>query len=164
MRKSTSKSNPGKPEKSGKPHPDFPLCRHSRGYWCKKVKGKLHYFGKVAEDPNGQKALERWLAEKDNLLAGRKPPPRQPVPAQTRRELREPSERCHLCKGWRAENHAFPLILAVRTSSDFPPCPAQKGSSSPRWPNFLGLQLVNKCAIKGDGELCSPRVRYGGDN
>lgn len=57
-----------------KTHRDFPLKVHKgRGYWCKKVLGKVHYFGKVADDPKGQAALEKWLAEKDDLLAGRKP-------------------------------------------------------------------------------------------
>ena len=56
-----------------KPHPDFPLYAHAAGVWAKKVKGKTRYFGKIAADPNGAVALERWLAEKDELLAGREP-------------------------------------------------------------------------------------------
>ncbi|MBM4128198.1 MAG: integrase [Nitrospira sp.] len=59
-----------------KPHPDFPLSIHKgTGYWCKKVRGKVHYFGKVADDPNGTAALEEWLRIKDDLLAGRAPRP-----------------------------------------------------------------------------------------
>ena len=58
---------------SGKPHPDFPLFRHATGRWCKKIRGKFHYFGKVADDPDGQIALAKWLEEKDDLLAGRTP-------------------------------------------------------------------------------------------
>jgi hypothetical protein len=54
-------------------HPDFPLCRHPTGYWAKKVKRKLHYFGKLANDPKGQAALLEWNRVKDDLLAGRKP-------------------------------------------------------------------------------------------
>jgi len=46
---------------------------HQSGRWCKKVRGKHHYFGKVSQDPNGQAALDRWLREKDDLLAGRDP-------------------------------------------------------------------------------------------
>lgn len=53
---------------------DFPLTPHPRGYWCKKVRGKLHYFGKIADDPNGQAAVEKWLAQKDYLLNGLTPP------------------------------------------------------------------------------------------
>ena len=56
-----------------KPHPDFPLFPHATGRWAKKVKGKFAYFGKVADDPNGQAALVLWLKQKDNLLAGRTP-------------------------------------------------------------------------------------------
>lgn len=39
-----------------------------RGYWCKSVKGKLFYFGKVADDPNGVAALEEWAEQKENIL------------------------------------------------------------------------------------------------
>ena len=60
-------------EKTAKPHPDFPLTRHPRGYWCKKVRGKMSYFGKIADDPQGEKALNLWLDQKDELLAGRTP-------------------------------------------------------------------------------------------
>jgi integrase len=56
-----------------KPREDFPLFPHSRGYWAKKVRGKLHYFGKVADDPEGKAALTKWLDQKDDLLAGRTP-------------------------------------------------------------------------------------------
>ena len=53
----------------------FPLFIHKgRGYWCKTVLGKHHYFGKVANDPQGKEALKRWLREKDWLLAGLEPP------------------------------------------------------------------------------------------
>ncbi len=40
--------------------------------------GKLHYFGKAVPDDNGesaQAALEQWLEQKDDLLAGRVPRP-----------------------------------------------------------------------------------------
>jgi integrase len=44
--------------------------------WCKKVIGRVFYFGKVATDPDGMAALERWLAEKEYLTTGREPPPK----------------------------------------------------------------------------------------
>jgi integrase len=56
-----------------KPWADFPLFPHATGRWAKKVRGKLRYFGKVADDPHGEKALDLWLAQKDALLAGRVP-------------------------------------------------------------------------------------------
>jgi integrase len=59
--------------KRKKPHPEFPLHAHATGRWAKKIHGKRVYFGKVADDPEGERALELWLEQKDDLLAGRKP-------------------------------------------------------------------------------------------
>ena len=60
--------------KAKPPRKDFPLRIHKgTGYWCKKVHGRVHYFGKVADDPKGQAALEEWTRVKDDLLAGREP-------------------------------------------------------------------------------------------
>lgn len=50
-----------------KPREEFPLFPHARGYWAKKYKGKMLYFGKIADDPDGAKALALWL----DHLAGR---------------------------------------------------------------------------------------------
>src|SRR6516164_4076470 len=66
---STALPPPGKP---AKPYPRFPLTAHPAGYWCKKIRGKLHYFGKW-EEPDA--ALAKYLAAKDDLHAGRKPRP-----------------------------------------------------------------------------------------
>jgi integrase len=74
MAKSTRTARGRKPSnKPAKPHPDFPLFPHDNGRWAKKVKGKLRYFGKWADDPRGEAALNLWLDEKDDLLAGRIP-------------------------------------------------------------------------------------------
>ena len=72
---------PSKPEvpskaancRRSKPHPDFPLGMHATGYWCKKVRGTIRYFGKIAGDEDGQAALPLWPEQKDDLLAGRTP-------------------------------------------------------------------------------------------
>lgn len=66
-------ANSTRQAKLKKPRPDFPLFPHQRGYWCKKVRGKLHYFGKVAGDPKGESALQLWIDQRDDLLAGRTP-------------------------------------------------------------------------------------------
>ena len=58
---------------SAKQPAKLPLTKHPKGYWCKKIKGKLHYFGKVEGDEDGQKALAKYLDAKDEILAGRKP-------------------------------------------------------------------------------------------
>lgn len=62
-----------KARKFEKPRPDFPLFPHATGRWAKKVRGRLHYFGRCADDPKGEAALAKWLDEKDDLLAGRTP-------------------------------------------------------------------------------------------
>ena len=56
--------------KPAKPHPDFPLFAHRNGSWAKNVLGKLRYFGGW-NDPDA--ALQKWVDEKDDLLAGRTP-------------------------------------------------------------------------------------------
>jgi integrase len=59
--------------KPKKPYPGFPLSSHPNGQWCKKVRGRLHYFGRWAEDPRGEAALKVYLEQRDDLHAGRKP-------------------------------------------------------------------------------------------
>ena len=67
MAKSSRKSRPEKPR------PDFQLFPHASGRWAKKIRGSFAYFGKVADDPKGERALQLWLDQKDDLLAGRTP-------------------------------------------------------------------------------------------
>jgi integrase len=69
---STPSARADKPAKPAKPYPEFPLTAHPAGYWCKKIRGQLHYFGPWA-DPDG--ALAKYLEQKDALHAGRKPRP-----------------------------------------------------------------------------------------
>jgi hypothetical protein len=64
------------PRKAGPklPRKDFPLRIHKgTGYWCKKIGGRVHYFGKVADDPKGVAAEEEWARVKDDLYTGREP-------------------------------------------------------------------------------------------
>jgi integrase len=65
---STAPAPAGKPQK---PYPEFPLTFHPAGYWCKKIRGKVHYFGPRGAD--WKTALDEYLKQKDALHAGRKP-------------------------------------------------------------------------------------------
>jgi integrase len=58
-------------QKPEKPRPDFPLFAHAAGVWAKKIRGKLHYFGSWSD---WEGAERRYLAERDYLKAGRRPP------------------------------------------------------------------------------------------
>jgi integrase len=54
--------------KATKPYPSFPLTPHRNGQYCKKIRGKLHYFGTV-DDPDA--ALEEYHRWCDALHSGK---------------------------------------------------------------------------------------------
>jgi integrase len=71
-----------RPSKPAKPYPEFPLTFHPAGYWCKKIRGKIHYFG-PRFDPSdapaaaaaADTALTDYNRQAEALHAGRKPRP-----------------------------------------------------------------------------------------
>ena len=77
--KSKSKSKPKKP------YPDFPLFSHASGRWAKKIRGRLHYFGRWGNTRGGkitpvddvrasaQEAVDLYNEQRDDLQAGRTP-------------------------------------------------------------------------------------------
>jgi integrase len=54
-------------KKPAKPYPEFPLFAHQSGQWCRKIRGKLYYFGKW---DNPTAALEKHNAEYAYLKEG----------------------------------------------------------------------------------------------
>ncbi|HUY93021.1 MAG TPA: hypothetical protein VMV10_30105 [Pirellulales bacterium] len=81
MLKPTEKTAAKKAAKKGRPrqttrpellpYPDFPLFGHNGTRWAKVIRGKRHYFGKVAD--GWQAALEKYEREREDLYAGRTP-------------------------------------------------------------------------------------------
>jgi integrase len=61
-------TRPVRAGKPAKPYPEYPLTAHPGGSWCKKIRGKVFYFGPWS-DPDG--ALKKYLEQKDALHAGR---------------------------------------------------------------------------------------------
>lgn len=85
MSNSTSSDGGGKSKsgKPSKPYATFPLSPHASGCWCKKIRGKIHYFGRWGRRKNGKmervagdgwkQALELFQSQADDLYAGRVP-------------------------------------------------------------------------------------------
>src|SRR3954471_6812543 len=84
MSDSTRKPLPRKAvDRPKKPYPDFPLTPHASGAWQKKIRGKIHYFGKWGRRVDGkleripgdgwEEALRQYKEVADDLHAGRTP-------------------------------------------------------------------------------------------
>ncbi len=58
-------------QKPEKPRKDFPLSPANNGQWCKKIRGRIHYFG-IWGSPEA--AENEYLRVREYLQAGRLPP------------------------------------------------------------------------------------------
>ena len=67
-RRGSAAPGKGRGRKSdGKPYKSFPLTPHKSGQFCKKIRGKIHYFGKI-DDPDA--ALRRYYEHANGLHSG----------------------------------------------------------------------------------------------
>src|ERR1700722_17276656 len=66
---------PAVSDKPAKPSPDFPLFPHATKRWAKKIKGKMHYFGRW-DDPEG--ALREYQDFVDGKAKEKAPSPAEP--------------------------------------------------------------------------------------
>src|SRR5262245_33840115 len=84
MSKSSESPRARKPaSRPKKPYPDFPLTPHASGAWMKKIRGRIHYFGKWGRRIDGrlvripgdgwEEALALYKVQADDLHAGRTP-------------------------------------------------------------------------------------------
>lgn len=78
MSQSIATATVSKSEKPSKPYAGYPLFPHASGRWAKKIRQRFHYFGTWRDDPKGERALELYLEQRDDLHAGRTPRPTQP--------------------------------------------------------------------------------------
>jgi len=70
--------------KPKKPYPTFSLTPHANGQWCKKIRGKVHFFGVWADPWAAQEEYNRQAAD---LHAERQPAPRAGVGEPTVKDL-----------------------------------------------------------------------------
>jgi integrase len=67
-------------DRPAKPSPDFPLFAHQSGYWAKKVKGKMVYYKKWADDPDGSKSMAVLEKQQKTALRVAQVKPEKPHP------------------------------------------------------------------------------------
>jgi hypothetical protein len=56
--------------KAAKPYAEFPLFPQQTGRWAKKMRGRMHYFGRL-DDSEG--SLQKFEQQNADVLAGRCP-------------------------------------------------------------------------------------------
>src|SRR5262245_30725753 len=171
---STTSAAAGKPTK---PYPEFPSAAHPAGYWCKKIRGKLHYFGPCA-DPDG--ALQKYLEQKDALHAGRKP--RESTEGTTVKDVANAflnEKRARVDSGelsprtWAVYKEAADAAVAAfgrtRLVSDLGPddfASLRRKLARKYGPHGLGTRIqCVRCLFKyaADADLIDRPVRYGPD-
>lgn len=80
-KKAVSKPASHKPRRTTRehllPYAEFPLFPHGSGRWARKIRGRLHYFGRcdLESGAGWEAALAKYKAEVDDLQAGRTPRP-----------------------------------------------------------------------------------------
>lgn len=57
-------------DKPNKPREDFPLFAHATGKWAKKIKGRLHYFGKWADPDAAEREYESFIGKQGKKVDG----------------------------------------------------------------------------------------------
>jgi hypothetical protein len=69
-KKSTKAKAPGKASQAIADKPPF---AHQSGRWAKKVRGQFVYLGKIADDPDGERARRVWAEQKAAIRGGARP-------------------------------------------------------------------------------------------
>ena len=82
-------------KKPSKPYPSFPLTAHPNGQWCKKIRGRVHFFGIWAEPDT---ALANYHEVAADLHAGRDPSAKLPSGELTIKELNNRSKSRGACR------------------------------------------------------------------
>ena len=114
--------------KPAKPYLSFPFTPHNNGQWCKKIRGKLHFFG-VWEDTDA--ALEKYLRVATDLHAGREP--RSPTLSADAVTVKQ------ICNHYLTYQHRR----------------SQSGEIGPRWFEDCRTVLESLASFVGPGRLAS---------